>query len=45
MRDLGATDQQLKQAWGPELFETNRIAGTGTKARLAADKIYNYRNI
>lgn len=44
MRDLGATDQQLKQAWGPELFQTNRTAGTGAKARLAADKIYNYRN-
>lgn len=44
MKDLGVTDQQMEQAWGKELFNTNKQYGTGQKARIAADKIYNYQN-
>lgn len=41
LHDMGITDDQLKEAWGKELFETNKQAGTGDKARQAADRIYN----
>ena len=40
-RDMGITDDQLKEAWGNDIFETNRKYGTGDKARAAANKIYN----
>ena len=30
----------MKKAWGDELFETNRVAGTGERARQAAAKLY-----
>lgn len=40
-KDLGVTDDQMQQAWGKELFEKNKRAGTDDKARQAANKIYN----
>lgn len=39
--DMGITDEQMQEAWGKDLFETNRKYGTGDKARAAADKIYS----
>lgn len=44
MKDLGVTDEQMQKAWGKELFKTNKEYGTGQKARIAANKIYNYQN-
>lgn len=41
LRDMGVTDDQMREAWGDELFEKNKLAGTGEKARIAADKVYN----
>ena len=41
LRDMGIEDAELKEAWGDDIFEANRSAGIGDKARLAADKIYN----
>lgn len=41
LRDMGVTDDQMKSAWGEDIFNTNRDAGTTNKARDAADKIYN----
>lgn len=38
--DMGITDDQMREAWGDDLFEANRKQGTGDKARAAADKIY-----
>ena len=40
-RDLGVTDEQMQDAWGKELFEKNKAAGSDEKARIAANKIYN----
>jgi len=40
-KDMGITDEQMKESWGAELFEKNKAAGEGQKARLAVDKIYN----
>lgn len=40
-RDLGVTDEQMKAAWGDELFEKNKLAGSTEKAKLQANKIYN----
>lgn len=45
LSDLGVTDDQMKEAWGQELFNTNKLAGSGLKARQAADKIYNYKGV
>ena len=39
--DLGVTDDQMKEAWGQELFDKNKAAGTDEKALQAANKIYN----
>lgn len=39
--DMGISDDQMREAWGDELFEKNKEAGSGEKARIAADKIYN----
>lgn len=44
MRDLGVTDEQMKQSWGQELFKINKDYGSTQKARIAAKKIYNYSN-
>lgn len=41
LKDMGVTDEQMQDAWGKELFEKNKAAGAGEKARAAADKIYN----
>ena len=40
LHDFGVSDETMKQAWGDELFETNRAAGTGERARQAAAKLY-----
>lgn len=41
LKDLGVTDDQMEEAWGKELFDKNKLAGTDEKARQAAVKIYN----
>lgn len=41
LKDMGVTDEQMEKSWGKELFEKNKIAGEGAKARNAADSIYN----
>lgn len=41
LHDLGVTDEQMQKAWGEELFKKNKEAGSGEKARIAANKIYN----
>lgn len=40
-RDMGITDEQMKEAWGQELFDKNKAAGSDEKARIAANKLYN----
>lgn len=45
LKDLGVTDEQMKQSWGDELYQKNREYGSGEKARIAANKIYNYSNM
>lgn len=40
LHDFGVSDETMKKAWGDELFETNRAAGTGERARQAAAKLY-----
>lgn len=40
-QDMGISDDQMLQAWGKELFDKNKAAGSGEKARQAADRIYN----
>ena len=40
LHDFGVSDETMKKAWGAELFETNRVAGTGERARQAAAKLY-----
>lgn len=39
--DMGITDEQMEKAWGKELFQKNKEAGAGDKARQAASRIYN----
>lgn len=41
LHDLGVSDKTMQDAWGKELFDKNKAAGLGEKARAAADKIYN----
>ena len=41
LRDMGVTDEQMKEAWGQELFDKNKAAGSDEKASIAANKIYN----
>jgi len=41
LRDMGVTDDQMKEAWGQELFDKNKAAGSDEKAAQAAAKIYN----
>lgn len=41
LRDMGVTDDQMKAAWGQELFDKNKSAGSDEKATIAANKIYN----
>lgn len=43
LKDVGVTDQQMRQAWGQQLFIKNKEYGIGQKARIAADRIYNYK--
>lgn len=44
LKDLGVTDQQMQESWGKQLFQINKLYGQGQKARIAADRIYNYSN-
>lgn len=39
--DMGVTDDQMREAWGQELFDKNKAAGSDEKAIAAANKIYN----
>lgn len=41
LHEMGVTDDQMQEAWGKELFEKNKAAGSGEKARAAAENIYN----
>ena len=41
LHDMGVTDDQMKEAWGQELFDKNKAAGSDEKAIAAANKIYN----
>lgn len=41
LHDMGVTDEQMRDAWGKDIFETNRAAGISDKGRASADKIYN----
>jgi len=41
LRDMGVTDDQMREAWGEDVFSRNRDAGNGTKARNAADALYS----
>ena len=43
-KDMGISDEAMEQAWGKDLFLKNKEAGSGEKARIAADKIYGVRN-
>lgn len=45
LKDLGVTDQQMQASWGKDLFNLNKQYGTGQKARIAANRIYNYNNL
>lgn len=45
LKDMGVTDQQMEASWGKDLFNLNKEYGTGQKARIAANRIYNYSNI
>ena len=45
LKDLGVTDQQMKKSWGDQLYNANKEYGSSQKARIAADKIYNYNNL
>lgn len=45
LKDLGVTDQQMQASWGKDLFQLNKQYGTGQKARIAANRIYNYSNL
>ena len=41
LHDMGVDDATMKKAWGDEVFEANRKAGTGDKATGLASRIYN----
>lgn len=43
LKDLGVSDQQMQQAWGTQLYNKNKQYGQSQKARIAADRIYNYK--
>jgi len=43
LKDYGITDDQLKKAWGPELWKINVDAASDQRARGAADRFYNER--
>lgn len=42
MRDLGVPQQALREAWGQQLYNKNREYGSSQRARIAANRIYNY---
>jgi DNA-directed RNA polymerase beta subunit len=39
-RDLGITDDQMRESWGKDIFEANKKAGETEKATTSALKIY-----
>lgn len=41
LKQMGITDQQLKQAWGQELWQKNKLAGQTPRAASAAAALYN----
>lgn len=43
MKDMGVSDDQMKASWGDELFKKNKEFGSTQKARIAANRIYNYK--
>lgn len=43
LKDYGITDDELKEAWGPELWKLNVDAASDQRARVAADRFYNDR--
>lgn len=40
MRDLGITDDEMRDAWGEQLFSANQKAAMTAKARTAANRLY-----
>lgn len=40
LSDYGVSDKELEEAWGSELFKINQEAGSTTKARQSAEKLY-----
>lgn len=41
LKDMGVSDDQMREAWGDELFLKNKAAGEAEKARQSASRIYN----
>lgn len=40
-RDMGVTDDQLREAWGPELFDKNQAVGISNRALANREQFYN----
>jgi DNA-directed RNA polymerase beta subunit len=40
LKEMGVTDEQMKQAWGEDLYKANFDAGQGGKARAAMEALY-----
>ena len=43
LKDYGITDDQMKEAWGPELWKINVDSSADQRARASADRFYNDR--
>lgn len=41
LHDMGVTDDQMKSAWGQEIFDVNKAAGSSTRGQAAASKLYS----
>lgn len=41
LHDIGVTDDQMRKAWGEDLFKSNKDAGMSERARTAAGRIYS----
>jgi len=41
LHDMGVKDEEMRAAWGDDIFEANRKAGVGDKAVGLASRIYN----
>ena len=42
LKDLGIPDEEMKKAWGNEIFEKNKAAYTGEELSKFHDKIFKY---